>query len=170
MTAVELLARALEELHRAMLQDIEPLTPEHLAWRPAPQANPIGFLFWHFMRTEDNMVRRLQGQTSIWEGEGWDKRFGLPAQEQGTGYTSEQVDQFTLPPLGEFVPYAEKVIANTADFLKNLDDERLGQPLDPERPTRNIGTMLQSFVLAHGWWHLGEIKYIKGMLGMPGPR
>jgi len=56
------------------------------------------------------------------------------------------------------------------DFLKSLDDERLGQPLDPGRPTRSIATMVQSFIVEHGWWHLGEVKYIKGLLGMPAPR
>ncbi|OGO05448.1 MAG: hypothetical protein A2Y60_02870 [Chloroflexi bacterium RBG_13_54_9] len=170
MTAVELLTRAVDVLHRTILQDIQPLTPEHLAWRPAPQANPIGFLFWHFVRTEDNLVRRLQGESSIWQAEGWDRKFGLPAQDQGTGFATDQVTQLSLPPLAEFMPYAEKVMNNTSDFLKGLDDGRLGQPLDPERPTRNIATMVQSFIVEHGWWHLGEIKYIKGMLGMPAPR
>jgi hypothetical protein len=27
--------------------------------------------------------------------------------------------------------------------------------------------ILRSFIVAHGWWHIDEIKYIKGMLGMP---
>jgi hypothetical protein len=68
------------------------------------------------------------------------------------------------------VAYAESVSRNTQEYLKTLDDAKLDFAPDPSRPRRAIGTLLRNFLLAHGWWHLGEIKYIKGLQGMPAPR
>ena len=71
MTGIEFVQNGIAELHTAMIDDVKVLTQEHLAWKPAPKANPIGFLFWHCMRTEDNMIQGLQRKPSIWESEKW---------------------------------------------------------------------------------------------------
>jgi len=153
-----------------MLDDVRPLTKDHLAWKPAPKANPISFIFWHFMRTEDNGIQRLQGKPSIWESEGLNKKLGLDAQAQGTGFTEADVDRVAKIPLDQMLAYAEKVTQSTSDFLKTLSDEQLDRAPDPNAPRRTIAVVLRSFILAHGWWHLGEIKFLKGMQGMPAAR
>ena len=67
MNAIEFIQSAITELHSVMIDDVKVLTQEQLAWKPAPKANPIGFLFWHYMRTEDNIIQGFQRKTSIWE-------------------------------------------------------------------------------------------------------
>lgn len=43
----------LEESKRRLYRSLRDLTPEELAWRPAPDANSIGFIVWHIARVED---------------------------------------------------------------------------------------------------------------------
>ena len=170
MTAVEFIQSAVAELHGAMIDDVKVLTQEHLAWKPAPKTNPIGFLFWHYMRTEDNIIQSLQGKPSIWESDKWCEKLGMDVKAQGTGFQEPEVEEVAALPLSELMAYAERVTQSTADYLKSLEDARLDYAPNPDRPRRTIGAMLRSFILAHGWWHLGEIKYVKGMQGMPAAR
>ena len=47
---------------------------------PQPGANPIGWILWHMLRVEDMWFQFfIQRQTEIWEREGWNEKFGLPA-------------------------------------------------------------------------------------------
>jgi hypothetical protein len=170
MTGIEFLTTMIAEFHGALMEDVKTLTPQNLKWKPAPQANPIGFLLWHYMRTEDNLVTGLQGKPAIWETEKWYEKMGLDAKAQGTGFKEPDVDKIAVLPLADLVAYAERVSRNTQEYLKTLDDVKLDFAPDPARPRRTIGALLRNFLLAHGWWHLGEIKYIKGLQGMPAAR
>jgi hypothetical protein len=170
MNGAEFVRTIVGEMHGAMMADVKDLTQEHLAWKPAPGANPIAFLFWHTMRSEDNMIQGLQGKPSIWESENWCGRLGMDAKAQGTGFQEPEVEEICVLPLSELMAYAERVTQSTQDYLNTLDDAGLDYAPNPERPRRNVAMMLRNFVIAHGWWHLGEIKYVKGMQGMPGAR
>ena len=112
----------------------------------------------------------MQGKPAIWESADWFEKSGLDAKAQGTGFREPAVDQVSALELSVLRPYAESVFQSTGDFLQTLDEVKLDQALNPERPKQTIAVMLRSFVIAHGWWHLGEIKYLKGMQGMPSAR
>ncbi len=77
MNGAELMRTIIGEMHGAMVADVKDLTQEHLTWKPAPGANPIGFLFWHYVRTEDNMVHNLMGKPSVWQAEKWHEKLGM---------------------------------------------------------------------------------------------
>ncbi len=170
MTGVEFIQSAVAELHSAMINDVKVLTQEQMTWKPAPKTNPIGFLFWHYMRHADNTIQGLQGKTSIWEREKWYEKLDMDAKAQGTGFQEPDVEKVAVLPLSDVMAYAERVIQSTTDYLKSLDDSDLDHAPDPDRPKRTIAVTLRSFILAHGWWHLGEIKYLKGIQGMPAAR
>ncbi len=170
MKAVEFIDTMVTEFHNTILEDVRVLSQEQLAWKPAPNANPIGFIFWHCVCTEDMMVHGLQGKTSVWESEKWYEKLDMDAKAQGTGFQEPEVDMVAALPLAELMAYAERVTKNVEDYIKTLDDDGLDHAPNPERPRRTIGMMLRNFVLVHGWWHLGEIKYLKGMQGMPAAR
>jgi hypothetical protein len=170
MTALEFIQGSMAELHSAMIDDVKVLTEEHLAWKAAPKANPIGFLFWHFIRTEDLVIHSLQAKAAVWESEKWYEKLGLDAKAQGTGFQEPAVEKIASLPLPDLLSYADRVIQSTSEYLKSLDDASLDRALNPNRPQQTIALMLRSFILSHGWWHLGEIKYIKGMQGMPAAR
>lgn len=170
MTTIEFIQSTIAEFHNTLINDVKVLTQENLAWKPAAKANPIGFLFWHITRTQDNIIQGLRKQPSIWESENWHRKLGIETKAQGTGFQEPEVDKVASLPLSELMAYAERVTQSTTDYLKSLDDTKLDDTPDPERPQRTIGMMLRNFIIAHGWWHLGEIKYVKGLLGMPAAR
>ncbi len=170
MNGADFVRTMIREMHGAMLDDVKDLTAEHLAWKPAAGANPIGFLFWHYVRTEDNMIHAMQGKPSRWQDAEWGEKLGMDPQAQGTGFVEAEVETAAALPLAEVLAYAEGVFADSDEFLATFDDDRLDHAADPERPRRTWGMMLRNFVIAHGWWHLGEIKYLKGMQGMPAAR
>ena len=170
MKAIEFVQGSISGLHSEMINDVKGLTQQHLAWKPAPKANPIGFLFWHYMRTEDSLLHDLQGKPSIWESEDWCGRLGIDIKEQGTGFQEAEVEAVAALPLSQVMGYAQRVTQSTEEYLKSLGDADLDHVPDPNRPKRTIGMILRNFILAHGWWHLGEIKYLKGMQGMPAAR
>ena len=91
----------------------------------------------------------------------------MTAKDSGMGFRDPEVDKVAALPLSEVMAYAERVVQLASDYLKTVDDTRLDYAPNPERPRRTMMVTLRSFIIAHGWWHLGEIKYLKGMQGMP---
>lgn len=170
MNGAELMRTIIKEMNAVLIADVKDLTPEHLSWKPAPGANPIGFLFWHTIRTEDNVVAGMIGNPPIWEREKWHEKLSMEAGAQGTGFQETEADKAAALPLSDVISYAESVIKATDDYLSSLDDAKLDIALNPERPRGTISMMLRNFIIAHGWWHIGEIKYLRGMQGMPAPR
>ena len=112
----------------------------------------------------------MLGKPPIWESQKWNEKLSMDAGAQGTGFQESEADKAAAMPLAEVMAYAESVIQATDDYLNSLDDTKLDFAPNPERPKRTIGMMLRNFIIAHGWWHTGEIKYLKGMQGMPSPR
>ena len=97
MNAIQFIQSTLFELNRSLVVEVEPLTPEQMLYRPAPDANSISFLLWHFPRVEDNIFHRVStvsGMPPIWESERWYERFGLKESDTGAGFTRDQVAGF----------------------------------------------------------------------------
>ena len=170
MNGTELFQTIIAEFHGALIKDVKDLTAEHLKWKPAPGANPIGFLFWHTIRSEDVFVHNLLGKPPIWESRKWGEKLGMDTESQGTGFEENEADLAAALSLSDVMQYAEQVTQSTDDYLKSLDDAKLDVAPDPKRPKWTIGMILRNFIIAHGWWHLGEIKYLKGLQGMPADR
>ncbi len=170
MNAVQFILTAVNGLHQAMVNDVKTLTPEQLKWKPAANANPVGFLFWHAARVEDNAVSGWQKKSSIWEEDRWYEKMGLDAKVFGTGFGEAEVEKIARLPLNLVIEYAEKVFRNSATYIQSLEADKLDFAPNQERPNWTIGMMINNFIIAHGWWHLGEIRYVKGLQGMPSPR
>jgi hypothetical protein len=157
-------------MHRAMTDDVKDLKKEQLIWKPAPRSNPIGFLFWHAVRVEDNMVSNWQKKVTVWEEDRWYEKLGLDAKQYGTGFQDPDVDKVAKLPLDQVLAYSDKVFRATDVYLRTLDEDKLDFAPNPERPRFTIALMIANFIIAHGWWHLGEIRYVKGLQGMPAAR
>lgn len=166
-TVVEYIQRSVSDLNSTLIQDVKTLTPQQLVWKPAPNANPIGFIFWHFMRSQDEIIAGLQKKPSVWRQKKWYEKLGMEEKASGSGFKEPEVDKAAALPLSEVLKYAEGVAQSSQDYLNTLKDPDLDSAMDPNRPQRTVVVILRSFVIAHGWWHIGEIKYLKGMQGMP---
>jgi hypothetical protein len=170
MRAIQFILLTVNGMHQAMVNDVKTLTPAQLAWKPAPGANPVGFLFWHTARVEDMAVSGWQKKQPIWEEDKWYEKLGLEAKDYGGGFKDPDVDRVAKMPLDIVTAYVEKVFRNTSTYIQALDEDKLDSPPNPERPNITIGMMLGNYIIGHGWWHLGEIRYIKGMQGMSAGR
>ncbi len=169
MKAVEFIQASVQGLHQTLIEDMKELTQEQLAWRPQPGANPIGAIFLHYIRTEDAFVQRMRGLPPLWDAVKWDEKSGIALPSFRLSPGEEEADMAASLPLAESLVYARQVMDSTRTFMETLDDDKLDVVPDPDKPRRTIAVNFRAFILGHGWWHLGEIKYIKGLQGMPAP-
>ncbi|MGY1669859.1 mycothiol transferase [Geodermatophilus sp. SYSU D00710] len=152
-----------ETLHRAL----EGLSPEELAHRPGPDANPVGWLAWHLLRVQDDHLAEVAGTPQVWTAQGFAARFGLPVDDAATGYgmSPEEVASVRVPSVALLLEYADAVAARSDEFLRGLSDDDLDRVVD-ERwdPPVTLGVRLVS-VLSDDLQHVGQAAYARGLLG-----
>jgi hypothetical protein len=171
MTVVELLGPHLKRLHENLETAVSDLTPEQLHWRPSEGCNHIAFSLWHYVRTEDNLIRFLlqDRRSTVWLEQGWNERFGLDRVAQGTGMSQEDAIALRLPSASEFSPYMQAVWQSTEEYLGSIADNDL-QRVFTVRPfgERPAVQVLTENLLTHGFSHLGEIWVLRELQGLKG--
>jgi len=175
----ELIQNGLDNSKRIIDRAIEGLTPAELKWQPRPDANSIGLILFHCIRSEDLGIHRLQRKPQLWESEKLYQRFSKAIDDIGAHYSAEPVASFVVPHLKEMLAYAEAVRNNTLTYLKGLKpndyDEKVilpprpiqlatpaGRPFPPRPSSQLVGSMLMHEV-THLSEHAGEISYIRGL-------
>jgi hypothetical protein len=170
MTALELVKAELGRLHSSYEKLMEGLTPEQLHQVPAghPKANHIAWGVWHYVRTEDNVVRYiLQARRPIvWAEGGYAEKLGLPPVAQGTGMTTAEAQAMRIKDLGLFHEYMKKVWASTDEYLAKVDPASL----DAVVTIKPLGDMpairaLAQVCVSHGFTHVGEIELARTLVG-----
>jgi uncharacterized damage-inducible protein DinB len=168
------IAQTLEECKRRMYRTLQGLTGAELAWRPAPEANSMGFMLWHVARVEDRWLHRFaQDTTEIWQRDGWCQRCNLPAGDTGVGYTMAQIAQFAVPAVSDLQAYFDAVRQATLDYLEALDVAQLdvhpGRIPFPEvsggrglPPDFTISRMFRQLIGEENQ-HLGQMAYVRGL-------
>ena len=180
MEAKELITAGFDTVKRVIDRTLEGMTPEELAWHPRPDANSIGLIFFHMLRSEDHAIKRLQGKPQLWESGKWYQKLHKTIDDGGAHYTAEQVAAFVVPDFKELLAYTEAVRKETTSYLQGLKPEDLDKPvvLPPPpatmvtpagRPAHQwppfnpvVGLMLMHEV-THLSEHAGEISYIRGL-------
>jgi len=71
----ELIQNGLENVKRGFDRTLDGLTPAELKWQPRPDANSIGLILFHSIRTEDSSIHMLQGKLQLWESGEWYQKF-----------------------------------------------------------------------------------------------
>jgi DinB superfamily len=149
---------------------LEGLTPEQLHQIPAghPKANSIAWGVWHYVRTEDNVVRYiLQNRRPIvWQEGGYPDKLGLPPVAQGTGMSTAEAQALRIKDLGLFREYMVKVWASTDEYLAKVAPAAL----DATVMIKPLGEMpairaLTEVCVTHGFTHLGEIELARTLVG-----
>jgi hypothetical protein len=170
MTALELVRIELGRLHASYEKLIEGLAPEQLHQVPAghPKANHIAWGVWHYVRTEDNVVRYiLQNRRPIvWAEGGYAEKLGLPPVAQGTGMTTAEAQALRIKDLGLFREYMSRVWASTDEYLAKVDPAAL----DTVVTIKPLGDMpairaLAQVCVSHGFTHAGEIELARTLVG-----
>jgi hypothetical protein len=170
MTLLESLTIDLKRLHDAFDKSLEGLGPEQLHTVPAghPKANTIAWNLWHYVRTEDNVIRfALQNRRpTVWMEGGYPEKLGLHPAAQGTGMSTEEAQALRIKDIPLFAGYMKKVWASTDEYLASLTPAELERVV----PMKFVGDMPVARVLAfvgvtHGFTHLGEVELARTLVG-----
>jgi uncharacterized damage-inducible protein DinB len=164
MTPADLLTDAFGRIREGAHRVLAGLDADALSHRPGPDANSIGWLLWHLLRIQDDHVAEVAGTEQAWTPQGFAGRFGLPYDDDATGYgqTSADVGGFAADP-AELASYVDAVTEATLGYLKGVSAEDLARVVDDSwDPPVTLGVRLVS-VVNDDLKHLGQAEYVKGL-------
>jgi hypothetical protein len=151
----------------ALAQDaVAGLTPAQLTERPAPHANPVGWLIWHLARVQDHHIAELVDADQIWAGDEWPPRFGLAPDPSNTGYGhgADEVAAVRPEDTDALLGYLDAVDLRTRDLLTRLTPDDLDRIVDRRwKPPVTMGVRLVS-VADDCLQHAGQAAYLRGLL------
>lgn len=155
------------------------LTEEQLHWQPERHPNHIAYILWHTYRSEDDIIHGLlMGRPSVFHRESWASRLPVAFTGDtmfGNGLNREQIAAVRLP-LDAILEYAETVRAAIQEYADSLIDEQASEPVQlpffkdvyPGYDVLSRADVLSFFCIGHTAEHLGEVQYVKGMMGVKG--
>lgn len=145
---------------------LDGLTPADLTWRPATDANSIGWLVWHLSRVADHHVAELLDADQVWTLGSWAAGFGLEPDPQNTGYghSPDEVAAVRPASIAALGGYFTRVAERTRDFLESVTPEGLDRIVDTRwNPPVTMGVRLVS-IADDAIQHAGAAAYLKGIL------
>ena len=168
MTSAELLVDGFGRIRETVADVLSGLTPDQLAYRIDPDANPISWLVWHLTRVQDDHVAKAFGAVQVWSAGGWAKRFGLPpgTLETGYGHTTAQVAAVgaATATASLLAGYHEETCAQTVRLVSAVTDADLDRVVDTRwAPPVTLGVRLVS-VLNDDMMHVGQATYAHGIV------
>ena len=166
-TVAQLLVDGYDRIRQEVSDTVTGLSPEQLAYAPAPGANSIGWLIWHLTRVQDDHVAEVAGLEQVWTAGGWYGRFGLPFDSSVTGYGQrpEQASAVRVPSAQLLLGYHQAVFEQSRQYLGGLSEHDLARIVDSSwDPPVTLGVRLVS-VLSDDLQHAGQAAYLVGLLG-----
>lgn len=155
----------LGHMQRALSGAVDGLSHEEIKWQPNPEANSIGFILWHVTRAEDGGIQRfIQQKPQLWETEKWHQKLNLSdyVEDDGWGYTAEQVAAFPVPALKDLLGYADAVRSQTIEYLQNVTTDKLDEKVNTPFGELSAGQVLSLFMVEIAQ-HIGHIAYLRGL-------
>jgi DinB family protein len=170
MTLLESLTGDLKRLHDGFDKAIDGITAEQLHAVPAghPKANTIAWNLWHYVRTEDNVVRFVlqNRRPTVWVEGGYPEKLGLHPAAQGTGMTPEEAQALRIKDIPLFSGYMKKVWASTDEYVTSLKEADLDRVIAMKFVgDMPLGRVLGTVGITHGFTHLGEVDLARTLVG-----
>ncbi len=167
-TSAELLVDGFGRIRENVAGVLDGLTPEQLAYRVDPGANPVSWLVWHLTRVQDDHVAAAFGVPQVWSSAGWAARFGLPSgmMDHGYGHSPEKVADVAAATAdaGLLAEYHEETYAQTVKLVSEVSDADLDRVVDTRwTPHVTLAVRLVS-VLDDDMQHAGQAAYVRGIL------
>ncbi len=158
-------------MYQRMSQELEEvlkgLTTEDLHKRPAPGANPIGWLAWHATRSMDRTLGDVITGEQLWIKDGWHKKFNRAPDPNDTGYghTDTQVDNLRIPDVQTLLNYRRAVMAVTLKYLENLTEKELDRDCEfSMQPGTKRAASLRIIGNINDIQHVGQAAYVRGLI------
>lgn len=175
MSESELLRKMIHDSAAGLLAAVAPVPDALFHQRPAPDANPVGFICFHVLRHWDRDINvRIQGKPAsedLWHREDFSAISGYNPDGKGLmgtgyGYSRAEVDEVSAGK-DALLQYHRMLLEETDRLLDTLNPEDLDTVREsPGGIKLTIGGWLQHLI-AHNWVHVGDIEFIKGRLGLP---
>jgi hypothetical protein len=172
--ALELARHRAKLVHDQILKVVEGLTDDQLAWRPMPRAHSMGWTLWHLARCADVIQASVEPKAQIWQDESLAHTWRLPATLMGvnglgTGVDDDLAASLDPPAKGALVDYARKAFS-ALDAIVDRLDEQLWCKEHTSVYFDGPATLGRSVIagMTHDSRHLGEMEYIKGLMGLRG--
>jgi hypothetical protein len=158
---------------------VQGLTPQQLAWQPDSHDTSIIFAIWHAYRAEDDLLHGLVMQRpSVFASQGWAERLPVAqtgATPFGNGLSRQQIGDLHLD-VGALLEDAKAVGESEIAYLESISDEEAAAEVKLPFFTgvyRHVDAMsrieaIAFFAIGHTSEHLGEVQFVKGLLGMKG--
>lgn len=158
---------------------VRDLTPEQLRWQPEQHDSTIAFALWHAYRATDELVHGMVMQRpSVFTAQDWAAR--LPVDKTGVtpfgnGLSREQIAAIDLP-VDELCAYAKAVGASLNAYIASLPDgdaeAEVALPffsqVYPGYDRLSRIDTIAFFAIGHTSEHLGEVQFLRGMMGLKG--
>jgi hypothetical protein len=160
----ELVRMGLDEYLDGLRKALDGLTAAERRFQPNAKANHIDFIVWHMARNEDFEIHAFaQGTRQVWQRDAWYQKLELPEEDDGFGYTVEQVVALPQFDMADCLAYYEVVHRATLRYLESLTVPDLERCPDPQqRPGLTIGRMLSHLIVEESQ-HLGQVAYLRGL-------
>lgn len=150
--------------HGWFLGTVKGLTDEQVNFLPPGTGHPIGAIVQHALFVEDDTVnRRLRGEQSLWERDGWSARTGIANLH---GADEEAYRAFRMP-AAALDEYRKLVWAASDEYLAGLTETDLLREIASNGRASTVAATL-GILLNHTAIHVGEISATKGFQGLRG--
>ena len=163
----QLIIGTYQRMSRELEEVLKGLTTEDLHQRPAPGANPIGWLCWHATRSMDRTLGDVIKGEQLWIKDGWHKKFNRAPDPNDTGYghTDAQVDALRIPDVQTLLAYRRAVMAVTLKYLENLTEKELDRECEYSvEPGAKRAASLRIIANINDLQHVGQAAYVRGLI------
>ncbi len=142
------------------------LTPEVADYRPAPNANSIGWLVWHSARVQDAQIAHLAGTEQAWTAQGWVDRFALDVPRDATGYGQSAEEAARVHGTAELLSgYFHAVHDLTLDYVGRVTPDELARIVDRHWDPPVTASVRLVSIFDDCIQHLGAAAYLRGIAG-----
>ena len=169
--ALGVMKTGLHHMHGMLDTAVDGMTAEQFHFRASEGGISAFFSLWHYVRTEDNIVNFVvQHQNTVWLDGGYNERFGLPRNAQGTGMTDDEARAVRIEDVAGGLEYQRAVWVATDAYLATLDPASMEERQVVIKPVGEMSLWqgLWGMCLSHGYRHIGEIEFIRGVQGLGG--
>jgi len=162
--AQELLRDSFTRLIEHVYDLTDGLTDEVASYRPAAQANSIGWLIWHSARVQDVQVCDIAGTEDVWTRDGWVDRFALDLPRDDTGYGHRADDVGKVRASAQLLAgYYHAVHDMTLEFVETQSDADLERIIDRRWDPPVTASMRLVSIDDDCAQHLGQAAYLRGI-------
>jgi len=162
----DVLASLYRKRSEELVKAVEGLTVEELKKRPAPGANPVGWLVWHVSRSMDRFVGDIVLGEQFWIKDGWHAKFRRDPDphDTGMGHTDAQVDGLYIPDVETLLGYHAVVSGPLFRYLHDLTEEELDRPHASLLYAAGETQPVYTRITPTDFLHVGQAHYARGII------